>query len=491
MSQVVGDPGPSASGARLTGDDLQHLVAWYWALNTLRREHDIEAIEIEALEAGNVDDVVVRRRSGPSEFIQSKVAVRGESGVTTKWLMAPSRAGGPSILQKFHRTWKVLGGEQGRAKLALITNRTLDTTDPVLGGRDRNGQLSAALRRARKGSAEARARTEWAAHLEVSEAELCLFLEDLRLETDALESKWFERVADVSLGLGLRADEAAVRLGIAAVREWVKTSRRRYTFADVGDVISRLQLRAEDLYGVLAICALDRDSVAADATVVLDWVDRFEGEEPRTRRQLRNPVEWNAVLRPQLREATQQIRAAGYRRVLVRGSMRLPSWFTTGVYLGETAQFEVATLQGGELWSSDRSRGGSPMALKLLRDEMVGAGPDLAVAIAVSIDPSAEVVHYLATVPRVGRYVAVTTPNGPGGRAISNAYEAIAGAVALRDRVRELVVETQSGHVHLFLAAPHGFALLLGHLWDRLPKTQLYEDLGSGRGYAPSFLIAN
>jgi hypothetical protein len=37
-------PGPSASGARLTGDDLQHLVAWYWALCSLRPEQAITSV---------------------------------------------------------------------------------------------------------------------------------------------------------------------------------------------------------------------------------------------------------------------------------------------------------------------------------------------------------------------------------------------------------------------------------------------------------------
>ena len=45
--------------------------------------------------------------------------------------------------------------------------------------------------------------------------------------------------------------------------------------------------------------------------------------------------------------------------------------------------------------------------------------------------------------------------------------------------------------LHVFLATPHGAALLLGHLWDRMPLTQLYEDHGASKGYVPSFLIPN
>ncbi len=496
MSLMVADPPPSSSGARLTGDDLQHLVAWYWALTMARPDSDIEGIEIEALSAGNVDDVVVRRRHGPSQFYQVKAAVRGEAGVTAEWLMALSRSGGPSILQKFYRTWRALGNG-GLAELALVTNRSLDRNDPVLGGRDRNGYLSAALARAFPGSPAAYARTEWARHLETDEEGLYKFLDNLRLETDALESTWRSRVADISLGLGLRAGEVAIRAGVHEVREWVKNSRIMRTVNDVRDAIDRLKLRVEEPYAVLAIHALGRDPVAADETVALDWVDRFEGEEARERRQLRNPADWNAVLRQQLRRAAEQIRAGGHRRVLVRGAMRLPSWFAAGVYLGETAGFTVAALQGSELWSSHRRNDGTatgpaaPMKVKRLHDNVVGTGSDLAVAMALSLDPTAEVIPYLEAVPGVRRYVALTTPSGPGRLAIANADEATATAVALRDEIRALALEGLVRRVHLFLATPHGLALLLGHLWDRLPPTQLYEDLGSGRGYTPSFLIPN
>jgi SMODS-associated and fused to various effectors sensor domain len=44
--------------------------------------------------------------------------------------------------------------------------------------------------------------------------------------------------------------------------------------------------------------------------------------------------------------------------------------------------------------------------------------------------------------------------------------------------------------VHLSRAAPGGFALLLGHLWDRVPDTQTYEDLKTN-GYEPAFLVRN
>ena len=43
--------------------------------------------------------------------------------------------------------------------------------------------------------------------------------------------------------------------------------------------------------------------------------------------------------------------------------------------------------------------------------------------------------------------------------------------------------------IHLFQAGPLPLSVMVGHLWNRMPMTQLYDDLGPGRGYAPTFLI--
>jgi SMODS-associated and fused to various effectors sensor domain len=67
--------------------------------------------------------------------------------------------------------------------------------------------------------------------------------------------------------------------------------------------------------------------------------------------------------------------------------------------------------------------------------------------------------------------------------------EARGYAQALLDALRS---ESSGGvpRLHLFQAGPLGLALLLGHVWNRLPETQVYDDLGSSRGYAPTFQLA-
>jgi hypothetical protein len=460
-------------------------------LCSLRPEQAITSVAVEALQAGNVDDVVITRGAGPADYYQVKATVAAREMVSSAWLLAPTRRGGPSILQKFWQSWNQLRADGHQARLTLLTNRPLDITDPVLQGRDRNDYLAGALRRAPGRSSAGRARRAWAEHLGTPEEELCRFLDDLRVRTDASEATWRQHVTDVAEGLGLRTDEPAIRLGIGEVREWIKQTRLARTPENIADAVQRLGLRAANPKAVLVVQALEHEPVTGDATIVLDWVEHFSGEEPRTRRGLRQPEAWDSVLRPQLQAAVRATREAGYHHVLVRGQMRLPCWLAVGAHLSEVAGFHVTSLQLGMLWSSVDTGHALDQPPIILHDTVTGTGADLAVAIAIATDPTPDIQAYLDTVPGAGRYLAVSLPPGPGRRMITSSAHATATAVAIRDLVRQLARQHSATRLHLFLAVPHGLALLLGHLWDRMPPTLLYEDLGAGNAYQPAFLIPN
>jgi hypothetical protein len=102
----------------------------------------------------------------------------------------------------------------------------------------------------------------------------------------------------------------------------------------------------------------------------------------------------------------------------------------------------------GTLWSSADTDHVVDEPPTVLHDMVAGTGADLAIARAIAMDPTPDVRAYLPAVPGDG-----------------------------------------AQRPHLFLAIPHGLALLLGHLWDRMPPTLVYEDLGAGNAYQPAFLI--
>jgi hypothetical protein len=89
----------------------------------------------------------------------------------------------------------------------------------------------------------------------------------------------------------------------------------------------------------------------------------------------------------------------------------------------------------------------------------------------------------------VSGFVNLLPANGVGRDAISGPTEARGYAQALLDALRS-EARGSPDRIHLFQFGPLGLALLLGHVWNRLPETQLYEDLGAGRGYAPTFRLA-
>src|SRR5581483_11701551 len=104
----------------------------------------------------------------------------------------------------------------------------------------------------------------------------------------------------------------------------------------------------------------------------------------------------------------------------------------------------------------------------------------LAAGLSVSANIGPEVVGYPKKGAPVGSYMDIAPAAGVGPSAITGAAHAKGWALAVRDAIRTTVGKIGARRVHLFLAAPAGCALLLGHYWNRLPETQLYEDLNPG-----------
>jgi hypothetical protein len=479
----------SASGARIRGDDYQHLVAWLQVLRFLLPGHGIASVGIEDPAAGNVDDVTVYHVDGSREFFQAKSSVDAREVVSIEWLMSPSRAGGASILQGFFEVWSA-GSSSLSTKLTLITNRPPAASDPVVVLRDgRDGTVSDRLKRASGQSKVGQARGELAKHLKTDEAILLAFLSDLRLIVSRLYEELKEKAYLLMYAAGLRYDEEALMLGLSTVRAWVTEGKRRLSEKEVRHRLEALKRPGEMPAASLLIQAIDRDPMPESATITLDWTSLFQGSEPRTRRRPAEDGLWNNMFRPELQEAARSLRAQGQTFILVRGYMRLPSWFTVGVELGRTAGFEVVSFQQGVPWASAGDLGEFPI---MTVERQVGSGKDLGLGVCLAADLSEDALRFLeSSVPNAGTLISIFPERGPSGAALGNGSEARAWAVNTRDLVRTLARTHRDATVHLFLAVPHGAALLLGHLWDRVPLTQLYEDLGAGHGYSPSFLIPN
>jgi hypothetical protein len=476
-----------ARAAAVRGDDYQYGVAWYWACRALT-DSEVESVSVEDAGGGSFDDIVIRRRNRPGSYKQVKSSNTAATTSTAEWLTTPATATGRSPLRHFYDTWTAMRARGDvRPDLALVTNRGLDSNHPILQLRDNLTETVGQRLRAKTPRSEAgRARRQWARHLAASEAELLAFLADLRIQTEGSEASWDRQAIDAMRAAGLRDDPDALARGKQLVRTWVKTGAGPQSTDDIRRQVAEAGMLARSGTLVLAIHAIDRVVHPLPPTVTLDWVDRYGGDTPRRRRQLRNPDEWASVIAPELAAAARTLESYGVRRVHLVGAFRLPTWFAAGAQLPDTRGWVLSLDQRGVEWRSDTPP--SPATARVLKAVELGQGPDLAVAVGLTHDPTDDVVTFLRDAHTPARQLLVLGPAGqPGQTAVPDAGSAIGWAHAARTELRHRLAPTKTPRLHLFLAAPAGSALLLGHHWNLLPPTLVYEHLDPS--YAPTLTV--
>ncbi len=146
---------------------------------------------------------------------------------------------------------------------------------------------------------------------------------------------------------------------------------------------------------------------------------------------------------------------------------------------------DIAVVQRGTLWTSD-----APYRAPIqpaITEIPTGQVSDIAIAVEIATPIATDVREFLhhSHVP-VGRLVVLRPPGGARDNAIATPEDAAALAVGIRDAARR---ESRGNRVHLFLAGPMGLALLLGHRWNRVAPTIVYEDLAA-LGYEAAFTVS-
>jgi hypothetical protein len=123
--------------------------------------------------------------------------------------------------------------------------------------------------------------------------------------------------------------------------------------------------------------------------------------------------------------------------------------------------------------------------------EATDRGNHLAIALGVAADPTAAVRRFIGeeTGLPVGQIAHLRPVGGYGPEVVRDSSMAARMAVGWRDAVRDLLEEYRAQRIHLFLSAPGGLALLLGHRWNALRPTTVYEHLGAGSGYESTLTI--
>lgn len=482
---------PSATAVRVAGDRYQWLHVWRACLQVLRdqataaaRTNPAISVGVEVDGVGNVDDVVLYRQRPPHTYSQVKWAANGQAPVGTDYLTQTTRDTGTSLLAKLAGAYKTLTSSGDPVDLVLQTNRNIDPDSVLLTGIDPRTQLllpNAGLQG--PSSRRGRERKEWATGAKITETELLDLLTVLRFDTGHGLNVLLDSVSNLMTVAGLRDDSAAVLLATGWVEQQVIAGVRHLDADTIRAAVTNLGLVAGRSWPTLSIAILKPDPLMDQAVHAIDWVDRFEGDDPYTRRRPRPPASWTD-LGEEIASVPQHL--AGIDAVLVTGSLRLAPGFAVGAALRRVTNIDVAWKQGPELWTSD-AHYDEPIQPSVTTQHL-GQGEDVAIVVDISTTATTDVLTWLrANGTPVRELVTLAPPTGaPKDNAITDASMAVALAIGIRDEARRLAI--RSGHVHLFLAAPLGLALLLGHRWNRVGPTHVYEDLNPG--YELAFTIS-
>jgi hypothetical protein len=132
---------------------------------------------------------------------------------------------------------------------------------------------------------------------------------------------------------------------------------------------------------------------------------------------------------------------------------------------------------GKSIWSADDIALNSSWPEWTFRtQELLPGALDLAVAVSVTHDTSAAVEAYVKrALPEVGTLLIAEPQTGSGAKAVTSGHHAFRLAETLTRKVRSMRATGAVGRVHLFMAAPGGFAFFFGQRHVAIGPLTLYE----------------
>ncbi|OCB11772.1 MULTISPECIES: SAVED domain-containing protein [Mycobacterium] len=472
---------PSASGVRIAGDDYQWLHVWRACMEALHQDltrntdNPTIAVGVEEPGVGNGDDVVRYRQRPPHVYAQVKYAVDNRTSVGLTYLKDEG------ILQKMVNAHIALTVDGDPVEMRLVTNRTHDPTDVLMCDRDgRDGHLVPRAAQGGPNSQRGKARAAWARAADTDEPTLMAFLNDFRLDIAYDRGRLRDEISLLLTANGLRCDDNAIDQGTSWVAKQVIAGHRRLTLTDIKQAVTTLQLQAGSPWTTVSVATIKHDEVADQAAVSIDWVDRIAGEKHWHRVAPAPPHTW-ADLASEIASVPAQL--GGAHRILVSGHMRQATGFLVGAELRRVLGYEVGIRQNDQLWRSQESIEAFDLEVT---EHPVELGTDTALIVNVAAnfaDQAAEWIH-LAGLP-IATIVTASPSTGAGPTAVGTPVAANSLAVAIRDLARR---HAGAGTLHLFLIGPLGLAVLLGHHWNRITTTKVYEHLGATE-YVHAFTV--
>jgi hypothetical protein len=198
---------------------------------------------------------------------------------------------------------------------------------------------------------------------------------------------------------------------------------------------------------------------------------------------------WERVMRGLLdvRDAL----AASFRRpqIHIRGSFHLSLGGLLGRVFAKPSTFGVSVEQGRTIWPTETDQDTAQPVATSLRDGAPGVG-SLFVEVSITQHVRGGVRGFtMRTGLEPCASVRVVPPGGPSRDAVRDAGVCHSMAEATARAVREACAQRYVQEIHLFMASPQAFAVMLGRELTALCPIQLYEF--DGLHYAPSIRFSS
>lgn len=495
---------------RRDGDTFQARLFWYHAARLLDPESPVVRVGFET-GPKSFDDIWVEYDPARSALDQYGEALRREH-MQCKWHVTPDsygyshlidpefiNANARSLLQRAREAQIVYAPQGSGVRFKLVTNWRLDRGDPL---REMVGMRSGAMRLERLyGSATDNSRAgavrkAWREHLGIDETELRILARTLAFgeATDTLDALR-DQLDLLFAYVGLRRIPAnqSVFPYDDVVFQWMAQGRLEFDRAGFRTVCAREDLIGSAqgrprVYGVKSFeHAFDRLEERCHA--VLDLIPSFD------ERYIRSDADWEATLYPALR--TFLLAAAkDQSRLRLALDAHVTLAFVAGSIINIKSGRHVELEQRSttrQLWSTDDVTF-DPNWPTLVAEivELRPNQPDLAVALGLTHDVSADVRRYCETVlQNVGRLLILKPNSGSGAQSVACGRHAFELADAATGAVRAAKAD---GAIvtHLFIAAPNAFTFFFGQRQAALGSVRLYEfdfDGARGRSYAPALSL--
>lgn len=195
------------------------------------------------------------------------------------------------------------------------------------------------------------------------------------------------------------------------------------------------------------------------------------------------PDIWMSGLVDPLNATARWARSNGYGRIAIGGQFRLSTGFAVGHAFRAAVGFEIDIPTREHMWATDGrpAPGLAAPTLNVVQPEDLNAGR-LVVALGVIRNPSPDVRAHLSR--KDGGVLEIVAPDP-----VPDAQAAQRLAADIKATVSGTVTRLRPSGVDLFFVGPSAFAVALGHRWNGVPATQLYEYNAKTSGYAPTVVL--